>query len=433
MIRISKLAVILIILVLLGPIIDLLTGYVLDATGQANAANVDAITPGIIYRGIFLIPVFLLLAHLVKSPTRLILYYFGIVFFLGLLFRNSVGQDFDLVRNSQRYLKLMLPIFGFAGMLFIGQRFAKNKPVELFWRTAALYGGIAAFGLLTTDWLGLALNVYRNTNVASAGLIDSQNAASLILMVSLPIALHYVDKYQDNRVILVLAVQGLWLAAAFRLSTRAALVAIPIVIILHHIVLLIKRRYSAKGSQTVSLVALVILMAIVGFFILQNWASRDIALIAERFGRLAEGHFRNRVPIGIAKIQAFTFIEHLFGLGDRGFATTENDIVDIYGKFGLTVLIPILLFASYFFIRLLNTFLRYKRLSTFALLMSYSLYFIHSATAGHALLSSPINNLFLLIYFLSYLETSQLQPVPIPENKPSKTPLAPARASLTQS
>lgn len=414
-IKISKLTAILVILVLLGPIFDLLTGYYLDIFGLESQYNENVLSPGVLYRGVFLIPVFLILAHLIKSPVRLIIYYFGLVFSVGILLRQFDGQQIQLVRDTQRYLKLMLPFIGFAGMVFVGQYFTRNKPSYQYWRIGALYGAITGFGILTTYWLGLSLRVYRNVNFASAGLIDSQNSAGLILLVSLPIALYYVYKFHNNHFILVLLVEGLWLASAFRLNTRAALVGIPATIIIYHAFLFIKGKYTKNTFQTFAWIMLLIMTILVGVFIIRSWASQDISRVIERFALLAEGHFRNRVPNGIVRIGQFTTIRHLFGMGDGGFPTVENDIVDIYGKFGLLTLLPVLFFIFYIYVRLFITLLRHKRLSTFVLLLSFSFYTIHGFLAGHALFSSPINNLFLLVYFISYMEIRRFQEVAVPK------------------
>lgn len=426
MIKISKLTIVLIILILLGPIFDLLTGYFLDVTGLESSYNEDVLSPGVLYRGVFLIPVFLLLAHQIKSQSRLFIYYFSLVFAAGIFFRELDGQQVEIVRDGQRFLKLMLPVFGFAGMVYIGHYFTRNKHNRHYWQIGALYGAITAFGLLTTYWLGLGLRVYRNIGFASAGLIDSQNAAGLILLISLPVALYYIYKYHNNRIILVLLIEGLWLASAFRLNTRAALVGIPITILLYHAFFFLKGRYTQTKLQSVSWVILLLLTAIIGYLIVRSWSTQNIQVIIERFGLLAEGHFRNRVPFGIERIRQFTTIEHLFGVGDSGFPTVENDIVDVYGKFGLLILLPILFFTGYFYIRLIIIFLRYKRPSTFTLLLSFSFYIIHGSLAGHALLSSPVNNLFFLIYFLGYLEIKRSQSVPIPKLIPKKPSLDPA-------
>jgi hypothetical protein len=193
-------------------------------------------------------------------------------------------------------------------------------------------------------------------------------------------------------------------------------------------ILFVKGYYTRSTFKTISWIVLVILTVVVAFFIIQDWVGRDVQYILDRFQLLADGHFRNRVPYGVVRIQDFSASEHLFGLGDKYFPTVENDFVDIYGKFGLTTLIPIFLFFGYFYSRLLVIFIRHKQHSTFALLLSMTLYMGHAVTAGHALLSSPVNNLFFLVYFLGYLEIKQFEPQKVPKVVSDKPPLRPVAA-----
>ncbi len=416
-IKISILAVALVILVLLGPLFDLGTGYYQGIYRLQGSYQEAALTPGVIYRGLFLIPAFLILMHLAKSPVRFLVYYFGAIFMIGVLIRGVNIQELDLVRDTQRFLKLMLPIFGFAGLIVIAKYFTDNKPTVHFWRTAGLYGFITAFGLITTNWLGLSLRVYRGQTIASAGLIDSHNSAALILLISLPLALYYIYKFHNNNIILVLVVEAIWLASAFQLSTRAALVGIPIIIAIYHPIVFLKGRYTKSALHAISYTVLILLTLLIGYILFQNWASQNIQFIIDRFNLLAEGHFRNRVPIGMEVISKFTVSEHLFGLGDATFITVENDIVDIYGKFGLLILLPVILFVLYFHIRLITTFLRFRQLSTLTLIFSYTLYVLHGFIAGHAFLSSPVNNLFLLIYTMSYMEIKRFETKAAPETQ----------------
>jgi hypothetical protein len=412
-IKFSLLALFLVILVLIGPLIDIGTGYY-QGIFRLQGSYDDSLTPGVIYRGFFLIPVFLILAHMVKSPFRFLIYYFGFIFIVGSIFRGATSDDVDLVRDAQRYLKLMLPIVGFVGMLFIGKYFTNNKPTHHFWRTAGLYGFITAFGLVTSDLLGYNLRVYRGVDIASAGLIDSQNSASLILLASLPLILYYIYKYLNNRIILILLIEALWLFSAFQLSTRAALVGIPAIILIYHFVLFLKGQYTKSDIHTILYGGLLVMTIGIGYLIFRGWVAQDIEFVLGRFQLLAEGHFRNRVPTGISYIAAFSLPEHLFGLGDSTFRTVENDLVDIYGKFGLTTFLPFVLFILYMFTRLVFTFFRYKKISTVILIMSMLIYMIHGSTAGHAFLSAPVNNLFLLVYLLSYMEINRFQESTVP-------------------
>ena len=57
------------------------------------------------------------------------------------------------------------------------------------------------------------------------------------------------------------------------------------------------------------------------------------------------------MPIGINYISNFNLLDHLFGVGNAQFYQTENDLVDIYGKFGIIILFLIILFLLKSFIK----------------------------------------------------------------------------------
>ena len=78
--------------------------------------------------------------------------------------------------------------------------------------------------------------------------------------------------------------------------------------------------------------------------------------------------------------------------------------MDVYGKFGLLVLIPLLLFFARYYVYVLFTFIKRKSLVAFALLLPFSFYIVHASVAGHAFTIAQTNNLMMLIYYLSFCE-----------------------------
>jgi hypothetical protein len=213
----------------------------------------------------------------------------------------------------------------------------------------------------------------------------------------------------------------MYLAGAFLLSSRAAIIGVVVGIALFQIYIFINRKYYLRPSRFLIYAIAITGLLVIGFLVYQSWISQDISYTLRKFNLLVAGEFRYRVPEGLQQISQFSAIEHLIGVGDAQFPLTENDLVDTYGKYGLLILLPLLMFFLFYYLKLWRVFWKHRNISTFCLLLSFTFYIGHASVAGHAFATAQVNNLMLLVYYLAYREIKAYRQIAESDNIVSKT------------
>jgi O-antigen ligase len=393
-----KLAIVLIVVV--GPVLDLLTGYYQMILGVTSV-----VTPGVIYRGIILTLVFfLLILKLKRNYFRVVVYYFLLVFAMGMGVHAWMSHEVDLLNHIQRFFKIIFPILGFGAIVYLEKELSCGQSEQFLWKVAGLYGLITACVIAILFVVGTGVATYRY-GFSFKGFFGSQNSMGFILVASLSSLHYYIHVYKRSQFLLFLAVDGLFLFVALLLGTRAAVLGVAASIIAFHLLALWRPERKIKISWIVFRVLTLIIIVILGLVIYHYWAQQNVDYFFRKFQMMLQGDFRRRVPDGIRQIRQFSIIEHLFGVGDGEFPLTENDLVDVYGKFGLLILGSLLIFFSSYYARVLVAFLRTRSLRAFALLVPLTLYILHAALAGHSLTSAQSNNLLMLMFYLAQQET----------------------------
>lgn len=360
-------------------------------------------TPGVIYRGIILTPFLFVAIFLLRGNRfRVIVSYFMLIFILGLFVHFMLGYNVEIVGHLQRFLKIIFPILGFGTLVFLAKRFPDLNNDGFMWKTGSVYGLITAISVVIFFISGKSLSTY-NYGFSSIATFDGQNSVSIILVITLPVLLYYIKTFQD-RLLILLTAETIYLFSAFLIGTRTAIIGVVITIMAFNTFILFRKRNHKRMPRVVYGLIVLGVIALIGFAIYQFWNQQDVRYITNKFSKLAKGEFRAQVPDGIDRISDFSEAEHLFGIGNAEFILTENDLVDIYGKFGLLILIPLLIFFSYYYLNLLPIFIRKRSLSVFALLISLTFYIAHASLAGHALASAQVNNMMMVIYYLVSLE-----------------------------
>ena len=405
--KINKYHLIIGLIILTGPVLDLMTGFLRLALGVTSE-----MTPGVLYRGIVLIPSFLVaIFRLRSSYFRIVVAYFFLVFFVGVGIHYVSGHEIDLVGHTQRFLKTVFPILGFGALVYLGDKYPRSQSSRFLWKVTGLYGLITAGSIVLFFVLGIGVSTYR-FGFSFKGFYASQNSMGFILVTSLIALLFYIHAYKNSNLFLFLFTDGLFLLSAFLVGTRAAILGVPSAAIGFHLFMFLRPGRRVNLSWIVYGALILIGAVIIGFVVYRFWAQQDTSFIRRKFDLLFSGngvsygtqHFRAKVPLGIEQISHFDVQEHLFGIGDADFALTENDLVDIYGKFGLLTLVPLLLFFARYYAGVLSIFLKKRSPTAFALLLPLSFYILHASLAGHALTIAQSNNLAMLLYYLSYQE-----------------------------
>jgi hypothetical protein len=194
----------------------------------------------------------------------------------------------------------------------------------------------------------------------------------------------------------------LYIFCAFLVGTRALILGVPFAAVMVHFFVIIRPKKELKFLWFIYGLLLFLIILIILNYIYNYWMLQDVNYQLKKFQYLIEGNFRSRVPAGLDHIKNFTFIQHLFGVGDLNFKLTENDLIDIYGKFGLLTLSFSLTFFFYFYFKVLVKFFRNKSFQGFVLTCSMTFYLVHGSLAGHMFTTAQTNNLMMLIYYLSY-------------------------------
>lgn len=397
--KIQKQSLIFFLIILTGPFIDLITGYSLLILERESS-----ITPGILYRGFLLTPILFLLTLCIKTKVRLVGFYFIFAMVISISFHALSGYQFDFVDDIQRYLKITFPITGFAALWFFYKVYGKNTIDSFYWNFASSYGLIVAISIVLFFVAGGAVVTYRYSSFATKALFKGQNSTSVILITSLPLALYVVQKFIKRKTLYTLLVEGVWVLSAVLMSTRAAMIGTGAIISFFHIFLLLNRMRRRNSKELLYQIILIVIILILVFFVFQFWLQQDVSYFLQKYNQLVRGEFRLRVPGALETISQFSLLEHLFGIGDVAFPLVENDLIDIYGKFGLTTLVPLLFFFLFYYFNLISIFFHRRDLASFMLLLSFTFYIGHAAIAGHALISAPVNNLFMIVLFLAHLE-----------------------------
>lgn len=204
--------------------------------------------------------------------------------------------------------------------------------------------------------------------------------------------MYYINRYLAGNIILEAADDGIYLLSAILLSTRAVIIGVLSVIILQNLYQLFwERRFF-----TIRRFAVRVLLALILFFtgtgIYNFWIQQDIKYTLDKFNQFAELDFRRRVPGGLVEISRFSILEHLVGAGENRFALTENDLVDIYGKFGILAISSLVIINLFFLMSDLRKVVVHRNQRSVVLAFCLIIYRGHAAVAGHALLTAPVNN-----------------------------------------
>ncbi|MEZ4617234.1 MAG: O-antigen ligase family protein [Caldilineaceae bacterium] len=394
--------------ILVTPLFDLATGYYQLVDGGSSW-----LTPSVIYRGIVLMTVFGWFTLQIQSSLKIFIIYLSMVFAVSTGANLLSGNSTELIAGLQRYLKLIYPLLGLGTLLYFSTQYNLKLFKKALWQVGAGYGAIVCIAIIVTFLTGTGLSAYAKTNAFSnAAYFDSQNGLSIVFGISLLMMLYYIQTYVNRaQMALMLAADCVWLLSAFLLSTRTAIVIIPTFIILFHTFIL----FDSKDFSLFKLISRIFVISaivLIGYQIYQFWQGQNIQYHLQKFEQLSDIDFRRKVPIGLEQLAEYNLLEHLFGGGEGHFILTETDLLDIYGKFGLLTLLPIVIYFGSYVVQLLLIFLQTRKLSTYILLLSFSIYGLHGAFAGHAFANAIVNNLFIVIYFLAYVDINEITTAP---------------------
>lgn len=384
------------IIVLSGPILDLFTGYFRMVAGFSDSS----LSPGVLFRGFILIPVFLILSF--RSPNKLNVFiiYLVFVFIISLYANILLKENIELVDSVNRFLKILFPIIGFSALIYITKK--GNVDEKILWKLGAYYGLLIGISIIITGLYDIGLKPYSYLTYSSKAFFKAQNDTGLSLIVAFPFALYYYYYIKKNTMMYYLAI-AVFVIASIYISSRAVLIGMTSILIIFVAFTLFKRGDSLKG-KLLSLIFIVFLTMGISPGLKYATENYNLNYITKKMYEFKEGDFRRGVPQGIRQIKTFGTVHHLLGAGENNFPLTENDLVDIYGKFGVLTLLPLLYFIIIRLFYLIFIYFRKEKSSPtiFILMLCFISYIGHGAIAGHAFTSAQVNNLFMLVYLIAH-------------------------------
>jgi len=396
-VRIKKFHLAITLIVLVGPILDLLTGYYQLVLGYDMS-----LSPGVVYRGLILTPILYFMALRANdSSISSILHYLLAAFVLGMAVHILAGREVASIDHTQRFSKILFPIMGFGALIYLGRRYPSNQNVCFLWKTAGLYGLFTAGSIVILFLIGQGVRTYR-LGFSFKGFYGSQNALAFVFVASLSSLLYYCYAYRRSNLFLIAAFELIFLFAAFLVGTRAAIIGVSATIIAFGSFVIFKLALGKRCALSRYGTIILIMAMVLGISVYVYWQQKDVGYILGKFQLLLAGEFRRKVPEGLRMLSEFNLIEHAFGVGDKEFPLTENDLVDIYGKYGLLVLGPIFVFYISYLVRSIRTLVETRSLASFALVISLGFYIAHASLAGHAMAVAQTNNLMMVLLYLCH-------------------------------
>jgi len=389
------------ILILIGPVIDQLNGLFI-----IGANEVSKITPGLVIRGFFVIPILSFYTFKAKNNLKFLILWLISILFIEILFHAILFGDVNIIVSVSKILKLVMLFLGLSMLIYLIEEKKIGISEKYLWQLILFYGILVAGSIVVVSLMGKGFTTYTWQSFSSKGLFQGQNDTSVVLIITVICSLYYVITYTKTYQYLKLFfVSSVFSLASIYLSTRAALIGVNLAQVLFYLHFLLLDKHIGTKKNIFLKIILVSIAAVIIYNIIQFWLSQNVQYTINKLYALFEtGNLsRNRVPEGISQILNFNIIEQLFGVGFKKFALTENDIVDLYGMFGLMILIPFLIvILKYYLVILKKTLTNPKNLKMVVIFIAFSAYLLHGSIAGHVFMSASANNVFFILLFLIY-------------------------------
>lgn len=404
--------------------IDLINGLIVVLFGKG-------ITIGIFYRGLLTIP---LLIYLLKSRQNIRFYIFLLLIFFALC--NIIWaineQRYNFPFELKIFARHIYPILILNYLLIIKNRVNENFLFKLM----VLYGTIASCSILFSFITGIGMETYiGESSFGIKSFFEGQNDTSLVLLFSLILSLYF---YLHTKSLLFLLNSILITIGSFLLGTRAGMViSIFIWFVISSSLLIFKFRNSEiKTEFRIKIIFLSILFAGLAVILIVSIISKFDDMIKKfTIEALISGVEYSRsglVQSGKKIISDGNFLELIFGHGyhelwyknyvnllqnfkgeylvswdSEKLRTIETDFVEVFGAYGSTLGIMILIIPIYFTILSVKNFIGNLSLKNYVFTVTMLMFLCHAYYAGHAIGSIMIGAPLAVIYFGVLIERKQ--------------------------
>lgn len=395
----------LLLLIILNPILDLLTGIYLNVF-QLNSK----LTPGIIVRNIILL---FMIYYVVKNKIRIkYLFFLVTTFILTNVVQIFSGIKYSMFLELQYFLKFLYNIL----MLVIGYEIIKSQNKEynkqLFYYLT-LSGIIYSIVILGTFLTGTDYKTYSH-GLSSKGLFFAGNDLAAILAVIYPLSAYLYFKSSDKNKKLILFYNVLIMISLTVVGTRVAFLAIIVTMIMYILFILLSKEKQYLKQYIVFVITM---------FLSFN-AFSYIAQVTKGINIIDNSIERQQMNLEKTKYDSTTYVlssrnikfkwafddykdanfaRKIFGIA-RGTQeqTVEMDFVEIWLYYGIFGLIVFCFYIISFGVSMLLKIRNFKKdILYVALFTSLFLGFGSSFLAGHVLFSVSAGTYAFLVLALS--------------------------------
>ena len=396
--------------VIIGPIIDLLTGL------STNKTNLS-LSLGIIFRTIFLLFIVIVSIFIFKKKKLIIPYLIIGLYFVLFLIGNILYKDNVLINEIHGFIRT----FYFPILLITMYSINDNVRISkmLLFTTLFIYLLLIFIPMI----FGIGFQTYDITKVGTLGFYDSANEISGIISLLTPII--FITFFDTKNNIVKFLFFILYLIVILMVGTKTSFITLVITIIMSFIYLVI---YSIKKKTYKNLIK-ISLISIIGIVV--------ISLIVPKtnFYKNIETHLDYLKVDKVTDIfkdeelidhfifsQRLTFLndkakiysnannyQRLFGLGytknNKTMKLIEMDLYDVYynhGIIGFIIFVTIILYVLINIIRKRNK-ANYER---YMLSLSALLILVLSYVTGH-IITAPAVDIIAIIILLSLIKRNK--------------------------
>ena len=396
--------------IILGPIIDLLTGISINRTNLS-------LTLGIVVRSLFLLFIVIIAIFIFKKKKLVIPYLLIGLYFLFFLIGTVVYKDNVLMTEIHGFIKTFYFPILFITMYFINDNIRISK--MLLFNTLFLY----LFLIIVPMFFGIGFDSYDITKAGTLGFYDSANEISGIISLLTPIIFIIFYNSKNNIAKLILFI--IYLFVILMIGTKTPFLTLIITAFMSFIYLLI---YSIKNRKYKNLIMtfLITIIGIIGVGLIipktifyknidthLNYLKVDKVTDIFKDEKLVD-HFIFSQRLSFLKDKSKIYSEannyqKLFGLGytknNETMKLIEMDYFDVFynhGILGFIVFITAILYVLINIIKKRNK-LNYEN---YMLNLSVLLMFILSFITGH-IVTAPAVDVIAIIILLSLMKRNK--------------------------
>ena len=396
--------------IILGPVIDLLTGL------STNKTNLS-LSLGIIFRTIFLLFIVIVSIFIFKKKKLIIPYLIIGLYFVFFLIGNILYKDNVLINEIHGFIRT----FYFPILLITMYSINDNVRISkmLLFTTLFIYLLLIFIPMI----FGIGFQTYDITKVGTLGFYDSANEISGIISLLTPIIFIIFFNTKNNIVKFLFFI--LYLIVILMIGTKTSFITLVITIIMSFIYLVI---YSIKKKTYKNLIkiSLITIIGIVGIYFIipktnfyKNIETHLDYLKVDKVTDIFKDEelidhfiFSQRLTFLNDKANAYSNAnnyQRLFGLGytkdNKTMKLIEMDLFDVYYNHGIIGFIVFIIITLYVLINVIKKRSK-SNYEKYMLSLSALLIIVLSYITGH-IITAPTVDIIAVIILLSLMKKNK--------------------------